>query len=143
MGGALSSKANQPVQLILLGLDYAGKSSVLARLAGEEMRCLQPTRGFTIKTLSVGGSGLVKVWDLGGGRDVRGYWPAYYEKAQGVVFVIDSSDSRRLHEVSSMLQCVLDEPSLSSTPLLLLANKQDLPQALHTSEVSSSRFASL
>ena len=140
MGGSLSSPA-RPVQVLMLGLDQAGKSSVLARLAGEEVRSLTPTRGFSIHMLNIAGSSqpTFKVWDLGGGHDVRHYWPAYYSRAQAIVFVVDATDRLRLHETSVVLQQLLDEESLLGLPLLLFANKQDMPHALQAGEVRQAR----
>lgn len=124
------------MQVLLLGLDKAGKSSVLARLCGEEVRGLLPTRGFSIRTLAIEGRAqpAFKVWDVGGGYDVRRYWSAYYHKAHAIVFVVDATDRRRLQEISEALQALLDDPALLRIPFLLLANKQDLPNALQAHE---------
>lgn len=125
------------MQVLLLGLDKAGKSSVLARLCGEEVRGLLPTRGFSIRTLAIEGRAqpAFKVWDVGGGYDVRRYWSAYYHKAHAIVFVVDATDRRRLQEISEALQALLDDPALLRIPFLLLANKQDLPNALQAHEL--------
>ena len=124
------------MQVLLLGLDKAGKSSVLARLCGEEVRGLLPTRGFSIRFLELAENPqpAFKVWDVGGGYDVRRYWSAYYSKAHAVVFVVDATDRRRLQEISVALRALLDEEALLGLPLLLLANKQDLPNALQAHE---------
>ncbi|KAL1507846.1 hypothetical protein AB1Y20_007454 [Prymnesium parvum] len=137
MGASYFSKPAPPVQVLMLGLDHAGKTSILCRLAGEEMRSLIPTHGFSIKWLSLAGKRdpAFKVWDLGGARGMRAYWPAYFGKAQAIIFVIDATDRRRLHETSLLLQQLLGEEKLAGKPLLLLANKQDLPLAFQAEEL--------
>ena len=67
---------------------------------------------------------------------MRGYWKAYYGKAQAIAFVIDSSDRRRLAETSRVLQEVLDDDTLIGLPLLVLANKQDLPGSMRPDRVA-------
>merc|ERR1712217_435119 len=74
--GASSSKKVREVQVLLLGLDGSGKSSVLARLCGEETRTVMPTRGFELRTVSLD-STLLKLRDVGGRRDLRYYWDTY------------------------------------------------------------------
>lgn len=109
----------------------------MGHICGEGVRGLLPTRGFSISYLSMAGcpQPTFKVWDLGGGRDVRRYWSAYYRKAHSIVFVIDATDRRRLQEVSTTLQEILVDEVLRKLPLLVLANKQDLPNALKDYEV--------
>lgn len=127
---------SQPLRVLMLGLDNAGKSSVLARLCGEEVRMITPTRGFTVKALAVGSSQeAIKVWDLGGRQDLRSYWAAYYSKAEAIVFVVDATNRTRLAETSATLRSLLDENVLVGLPLVVLANKQDLPNALSAAEV--------
>ena len=129
---------NRPtLNTLLLGLDNAGKSSVLARLCGEEVRTLVPTRGFWIRSLTLANSVVLSVWDVGGRRDVRGYWSEYYNKVQSLIFVIDAGDRRRMQEASDVLLELLDEATLVGMPLLVLANKQDLNGALPAAEIEA------
>ena len=122
---------------LMLGLDNAGKSAVLARLCGEEVRTLLPTRGFWIRSLTLANRTELSVWDVGGRRDVRGYWRAYYSKVQSLIFVIDAGDRRRMQEASDVLMQLLDEEALVGMPLLVLANKQDLAGALPAGEIEA------
>ena len=59
-------------------------------LCGGEVRTLMPTRGFWIRSLMLANRTELSVWDVGGRRDVRGYWRAYYSKVQSLIFVIDA-----------------------------------------------------
>ena len=133
MGGSQSSQAQN---VLLFGLDNAGKSSVIARLTGDEVRTVLPTLGFSVRTFSLGSSStLLRLWDLGGRASVRHYWPAYYGKAQAIAFVIDTTDRHRLEENSAVLQHLLDDDELIGLPLLVLANKQDAANAIPASEI--------
>jgi small GTP-binding protein len=132
--GASQSQNTQNV--LLLGLDGAGKTSVVARLIGDEVRTVLPTLGFSVRTFELGTSRhQLKLWDIGGRASVRQYWPAYYAKAHAIAFVIDTTDRRRLEENSRVLQHLLDDDQLLGLPLLVLANKQDADDAIPASEI--------
>jgi small GTP-binding protein len=133
MGGSHSTPSQNAM---LLGLDGAGKTAILARLLRDDPRTVLPTLGFTVRPFQLAGSQhVLKLWDLGGNVSVRGYWPHYYARADCIVFVIDSTDRRRLAETSACLQGVLDDEALLGLPLLVLANKQDAPAAIPASEL--------
>ena len=135
MGQASSSHAGSQ-NVLLLGLDGSGKTSILARLLGDDPRTVLPTLGFSIRAFSFSHENqTLKVWDQGGTPAMRRYWPAYYSKAHAVAFVIDSADRRRLAEASMVLQELLDDDSLLGIPLLVLANKQDSPSAIPADEI--------
>ena len=121
--------------VVFLGLDGSGKTSILARLSGDDPRTVLPTLGFNIRAFSLENAPLLKVWDQGGTPSMRRYWPAYYAKAHAIAFVIDSSDHRRPGECSRVMQEVLDDDLLLGVPLLVLANKQDVPNAIPSGEI--------
>ncbi len=75
------------------------------------------------------------MWDIGGQKAIRPYWKNYYENTDGLVYVVDSSDSERLKECTEELQSLLIEENLMKVPLLVFANKQDLTFALDAEEV--------
>jgi ADP-ribosylation factor-like protein 3 len=111
--------------VLILGLDNAGKTTLLKRLCDEDISYVMPTQGFNIKSI-VNENFKLNAWDLGGQKSVRPYWRHYFEKAQLIIFVIDSADRRRMEESAFELSEVLDEPKLAGIPLLVFANKQDL-----------------
>ena len=71
----------------------------------------------------------VTIYDLGGTKSFRGIWPKYYHEVHGFIFVVDSSDSGRLSECSSVLQGMLGHSQVQGKPILLLANKADIEHA--------------
>ena len=131
-----ASQSNNGQNVLLLGLEGSGKTSIVARLLREDPRTVLPTLGNAMRAFSLdGGRHVMKLWDVGGSAAMRSYWPAYYSKAHAIAFVIDSADRRRLAETSAVLQQVLDADELLGLPLLLLASKQDAPGAIPASEI--------
>ena len=110
------------VRLCVLGLDNAGKTTILKSIANEEIQSVMPTQGFNVKTLSVGNFKF-NVWDLGGQKAIRQHWKNYYDKLDCLIYVIDSSDRIRLNECAEELQSLLEEDKLAGVPLLIYANK--------------------
>merc|ERR1711862_140716 len=90
--------------------------------------------GMGIKSLVHEGFKL-NVWDIGGQKSIRAYWSNYFEASDALVYVIDSSDSRRLEESGAELKELLGEDKLGGVPLLIFANKQDLLQAVPADEI--------
>merc|ERR1712061_925414 len=120
----------------MLGLDNSGKTTILKKLSEEDISHIMPTQGFNIKSLVHEGFKL-NVWDIGGQKTIRPYWSNYFESSDALVYVIDSSDKRRLEESSSELKELLAEEKLNGVPLLIFANKQDLLQASPADEIST------
>ena len=77
------------------------------------------------------------MWDLGGQTGLRPYWRCYYQDTNAVVSVIDSADRERLEIAKQELDLMLQEEELRGAPVLILANKQDLPNAMNELEVST------
>ena len=80
-----------------LGLDNAGKTTILKQLSSEDITQVTPTQGFNIKSVNTSGFKL-NVWDIGGQRRLRPYWANYFENTDVLIFVVDSADSKRLQE---------------------------------------------
>jgi|TARA_B110000091_G_C13722782_1_gene435539 small GTP-binding protein len=117
-------------EILILGLDNAGKTAVLYALQlGEPLECTVPTIGFNVETVAVGNI-TIKMWDIGGQTKLRALWPHYFEKANGVVFVVDSNDVGRVSVARAELHALLSSKELVGKPFLILANKQDLPLAM-------------
>lgn len=121
--------------MLMLGLDASGKTTILYKLRLGEVVATLPTIGFNVETIEVGKMNLT-VWDVGGQEKIRMLWRHYYDNLNGLVFVVDSTDRERLHEVRDELARLLDEASLQGVPLLVFANKQDLHNAISVSELT-------
>ncbi|KAI8800480.1 ADP-ribosylation factor family-domain-containing protein [Cladochytrium replicatum] len=118
------------IRILMLGLDNAGKTTILKRINGEDISTISPTLGFNIKTFEHNNYKL-NVWDVGGQKSIRSYWRNYFEQTDGLVWVVDSADRPdRLEDCRKELHALLLEERLAGASLLILANKQDLPSAL-------------
>ena len=76
------------------------------------------------------------VWDIGGQDKIRRLWSHYYTNTQGIIFVVDSSDVDRIDTARDELHILLNADELRDATLLVFANKQDLPDAMSTSEMA-------
>lgn len=131
----LKSAPDQEVRILLLGLDNAGKTTLLKTLASEDITHITPTQGFNIKSVQSQGFKL-NVWDIGGQRKIRPYWRNYFENTDVLIYVIDSADRKRFEETGQELAELLEEEKLSGVPVLVFANKQDLLTAAPASEIA-------
>lgn len=121
--------------ILILGLDNAGKTAVLYALQlGEAISYTVPTIGFNVEEVNVGRL-CIKMWDMGGQTKLRALWPHYFGQTDGIVFVVDSTDTDRMPLAKTELHGLLSHKELSSKPFLILANKQDLPHALNKTEI--------
>ncbi|XP_031507971.1 ADP-ribosylation factor-like protein 3 isoform X1 [Papio anubis] len=131
----LKSAPDQEMRILLLGLDNAGKTTLLKQLASEDISHITPTQGFNIKSVQSQGFKL-NVWDIGGQRKIRPYWRNYFENTDILIYVIDSADRKRFEETGQELAELLEEEKLSCVPVLIFANKQDLLTAAPASEIA-------
>ncbi|RUS20299.1 ADP-ribosylation factor-like protein 2-like protein [Endogone sp. FLAS-F59071] len=116
------------MRILMLGLDNAGKTTILKRINGEDITTISPTLGFNIKTLEHDG-------DVGGQKSIRSYWRNYFEQTDALVWVVDSADRARLDDCRKELHTLLLEERLAGASLLVFANKQDLPGAVTDQEL--------
>ncbi|XP_040082706.1 ADP-ribosylation factor-like protein 13B isoform X2 [Oryx dammah] len=122
------------VTLVMVGLDNAGKTATAKGIQGEYPEDVAPTVGFSKIDLRQG-KFEVTIFDLGGGKRIRGIWKNYYAESYGVIFVVDSSDEERMEETKETMSEVLRHPRISGKPILVLANKQDKEGALGEADV--------
>eukprot|EP00126_Sphaerothecum_destruens_P009444 Sdes_comp20508_c0_seq2m15012 len=122
------------MRILMLGLDNAGKTTILKKVNGEDINTISPTLGFNIKTLEYQ-SFKLNIWDVGGQKSLRSYWKNYFESTDGIIWVVDSADRRRLYDCKKELNTLLVEEKLSGASLLVFANKRDLPGALTSEEI--------
>eukprot|EP01063_Lacrimia_lanifica_P003890 TRINITY_DN12155_c0_g1_i1.p2 TRINITY_DN12155_c0_g1~~TRINITY_DN12155_c0_g1_i1.p2 ORF type:complete len:183 (+),score=68.30 TRINITY_DN12155_c0_g1_i1:43-591(+) len=123
------------VRVLILGLDNAGKTTILYKLQMGEVVQAAPTIGFNIETITYKNLTL-QVWDLGGQTSIRPYWRCYYSKTDAIIYVVDSSDKERIGIAREELFSMLEEEELKDTILCVFANKQDVEGALTEAEVS-------
>ncbi|XP_004394024.1 ADP-ribosylation factor-like protein 2 isoform X2 [Mirounga angustirostris] len=99
------------LRLLMLGLDNAGKTTILKKFNGEDIDTISPTLGFNIKTLEHRGFKL-NIWDVGGQKSLRSYWRNYFESTDGLIWVVDSADRQRMQDCQRELQSLLVEEAL-------------------------------
>jgi len=128
-------RKERELRILMLGLDNAGKTTILKKFNGEDITTISPTLGFNIKTLEFKQFKL-NVWDVGGQQTIRSYWRNYFEQTDGVVWVVDCADARRLLDCTVELHKLLQEEKLAGASLLVFANKQDLPGALSQEDIA-------
>lgn len=126
MGNA-SSKSKY--RLLLLGLDSAGKTTVLQRISGKRISA-GPTIGFNVATIKRPNGKKFVVWDVGGQEVLRSYWRHYFRGTSAIVFVVDSADEQRFENAKKEIFSLLKEDELEGIPLLVIANKQDARHAI-------------
>jgi len=123
------------VRILILGLDGAGKTTILYRLQIGEVVTTIPTIGFNVETVSYRNIKF-QVWDLGGQTSIRPYWRCYYANTDAVIYVVDSCDRERMSTSKEELHAMLEEEELKEAALLVFANKQDMEGAMNAPEVS-------
>mmetsp|Transcript_89140 Transcript_89140/g.252726 ORF Transcript_89140/g.252726 Transcript_89140/m.252726 type:complete len:183 (+) Transcript_89140:77-625(+) len=123
------------MRILMVGLDAAGKTTILYKFKLGEVVTTIPTIGFNVETVEYKNIRFT-VWDIGGQDKIRKLWRHYYLGTQGVIFVVDSSDRDRIEDAREELTKMLNEDELRDGALLVLANKQDLPNAMTAAEVT-------
>lgn len=126
--------------MLIVGLEAAGKTTFLEQVKGAYVRghrpappsAIPPTIGMNLAKATVQDMD-VTLWDVGG--SMRGIWSQYYGEADGLVFVVDAANPARFGEAASTLELILSRPETASLPVLVLANKTDVPGAARASEV--------
>merc|ERR1719291_1249619 len=126
-------------RILMLGLDNAGKTTILKKMSEEDISHIMPTQGFNIKSIVQDGFKL-NVWDIGGQKSIREYWSNYFDNSDALIYVIDSSDTKRLEESSKELQALLAEDKLANIPVLVFANKQDLVNAATPEDITAALY---
>eukprot|EP00079_Xenopus_tropicalis_P018029 XP_004918747.1 PREDICTED: ADP-ribosylation factor-like [Xenopus tropicalis] len=123
-------------KIIMLGLDAAGKTTVLYKLKFNETVTTIPTIGFNVETLEPMSDVSFTVWDLACQGKLKALWKYYFTNADGLVFVVDSADCERFQEARLDLEVILDDEEMRGVPFVVMANKQDLPGARRPMEVA-------
>ncbi|KAF7655603.1 hypothetical protein LDENG_00053690 [Lucifuga dentata] len=124
------------MRILMVGLDAAGKTTILYKLKLGEIVTTIPTIGFNVETVEYKNI-CFTVWDVGGQDKIRPLWRHYFQNTQGLIFVVDSNDRERVQESAEELTKMLNEDELRDAVLLVFSNKQDLPNALSTGELTN------
>ena len=128
-----------PAKILMLGLDAAGKTTIFNKLKPNyvsEIDTTIPTIGFNVETVHPAKKVSFALWDIGGQDKLRTYWRHHFEDCKGLIYVVDSSDHSRFNEAKEELDWILESDEMTGVPLVILANKQDLPQAASPSDLS-------
>src|SRR3990167_10284240 len=138
MGGIIAKlfNTNEAMRILMVGLDAAGKTTILYKLKLGEIVTTTPTIGFNVETVQYKHINL-DTWDVGGEDKIRPLYRHYYQNTRGIIFVMDSNDRERIQDAYEELQKMLREDELRDAALLVFANKQDLPNAMSVSEITS------
>ena len=137
--GAITSRffdifKKKDARIVMVGLDAAGKTTVLYKLKLNDVVTTIPTIGFNVERVEYK-SLRMTIWDIGGQDKLRPLWRHYYENTNGVIFVVDSCDEVRLKAAREEIAKMMADPALEAAKLVVFANKQDMPQAVPASEM--------
>lgn len=127
--------SKKPMRILMVGLDAAGKTTILYKLKLGEIVTTIPTIGFNVETVEYKNISFT-VWDVGGQTKIRKLWRHYFANTDGLIFVVDSNDRERIAEAEQELHNMLGEEDLKDSVLLVFANKQDLPNSMSTAELT-------
>lgn len=124
----------KPVRVLLLGLDAAGKTTILYHCVLGKVVTTIPTIGFNVETCKINEAEVV-VWDVSSRGKIRPLWRHYYPDTQGIVYVVDSTDRDRVTEAKEVLHDILSEDELNGVPVAIALNKRDLKNCMTKEEM--------
>ncbi|KAJ5983310.1 hypothetical protein N7481_005409 [Penicillium waksmanii] len=125
---------DKEMRILMLGLDNAGKTTIVKRIMNEDVTSVSPTLGFIIKTIEFMEYKL-NIWDVGGQKTLRSYWKNYFEKTDTLVWVVDATDKLRVDDCREELAGLLLEERLMGASLLVFLNKTDVEHCMTEEEV--------
>lgn len=118
----------------ILGLDSSGKTTILYQWVLQETLITCPTSGMNMETIEMGHL-LFRFFDFSGNKSSRSFWKAYLPTAHAVIWVVDTSDKNRMDENNCVFKDIIGSECFEKKPILILANKQDVPHALETDDI--------
>ena len=130
----LFSRSKNNFKIIILGIQNAGKTTILYRLSIGQLVKTTPTIGSNVEEISYNNIKF-QAWDLGGQESMRSVWDLYYLNTDGIIYVIDSNDMDALEESKAQFKLVLQNETLKGAVILIFANKQDILTAKKVNEL--------
>nr|XP_053636416.1 ADP-ribosylation factor-related protein 1-like [Cherax quadricarinatus] len=128
--------------VLILGLDNAGKTTYLEAAKTKfttGYKGLNPSKITTTVGQNVGGityAGIkLSFWDLGGQEELQPLWEKYFAECHAIIYMVDSADRERMDESKEAFDRMISSETLTGVPLLVLANKQDIPECMGVREV--------
>ena len=127
------SRSRSNFKIIILGIQNAGKTTILYRLSLGQLVQTTPTIGSNVEEISYNNVKL-QAWDLGGQESTRSVWDVYFVNTDAIIYVIDSNDTN-YEESKNQFNKLLSNDALKNTVILIYANKQDLSGAKGVNEI--------
>jgi len=127
--------SKKDIRFVMLGLDNAGKTTILYKMKLNEIVVTIPTIGFNVETVSYKNLSMT-IWDIGGQHKIRKLWNYYFNGTSALIFVIDSCDINRMDEANEEMWGVLNDDEMERKPVLIFANKQDRMEALNAVQIT-------
>ena len=127
------SRSRNNFKIIILGIQNAGKTTILYRLSIGQLVKTTPTIGSNVEEISYNNVKL-QAWDLGGQESTRSMWNIYYANTDAVIYVIDTHDET-YDDSKAQFYKLLENETLKNAVILIYANKQDLPGAKNVSDI--------
>jgi ADP-ribosylation factor protein 1 len=125
---------NREMRAVMLGLDAAGKTTILYKLHIGEILTTVPTIGFNVEKVQYKNV-MFTVWDVGGQEKLRPLWRHYFNNTDALIFVVDSQDRERIGKSAAEFQAIIQDPLMLNSSILVFANKQDMKGCLTPAEV--------
>ncbi|XP_006757440.2 PREDICTED: ADP-ribosylation factor-like protein 5A isoform X1 [Myotis davidii] len=122
-------------KVIIVGLDNAGKTTILYQFSMNEVVHTSPTIGSNVEEIVINNTRFL-MWDIGGQESLRSSWNTYYTNTEFVIVVVDSTDRERISVTREELYKMLAHEDLRKAGLLIFANKQDVKECMTVAEIS-------
>ena len=129
------SKGEHEFKIIIIGMNNAGKTTILYKLALDEVIVTEATIGSNVEEVQHKNIKL-QVWDLGGQENLRSAWDAYYQSTDAIIYVIDSADDSQIQDSRAEFVNMLNHNELRDAVVLIFANKADMPTARSVEELN-------